>query len=185
MLKRFLGFTAATLALTGAAAAQDWKPMTFSDLLQPSAATPQMVEIWGDLINSNNRYFRETLKEERFMKGNAPAQFLSHTFTDGASQITVSLISIMRECDTGANSFSSTDLHSICPVRVTVTGPQGVKTTRSKGCFLYAYQDVPDAPDPRTNATFVAYDAKQGVVTVRALRDGRPVRDCTTTIKIR
>jgi hypothetical protein len=184
MMKTLLTFLAATFALSGAALAQDWQVLTYNNLTTPSAAPPAMLQIWGDLIADNNRYFRDELKDPRFKTGNAPAEFLSHTFTDGQEQITVSLINIARRCDNGANSASSTDIHGICPLRVVVTGPSGSKTTRTTGCFLVVPPGDPSNLDPRKNATFAAYDPKQRTVTVRALRNGRPLNSCTATVKI-
>ena len=185
MLKRFLGFAAVSLALTGAAAAQDWRVMTYSDLRKPSAHTPQMAQIWADAIAENNRYFRDVWKDNRFKTTDAPAQFLSHTFKDGPEQIVVSLVTTARHCDNGANSRTSTAIHGICPIRIVVSGPNGSKTLRSTACFLVVRPDDESDIDPKTNATFAAFDPKQGAVTVRSLRDGKPVDGCTTTIKVR
>lgn len=186
MVRQTTFAVALAAALTnGAALAQSdaaWRPMTFSDMREPSAGDPLQTMVWPDVIREVNDY---TVREfKRPLNGkNGWIKALSASFEHSDKTYIVST-ALYRKCDSGANNAGSGIERSICPLRVVLI-ENGVARTAFSGTGCYV--DPPDRAMPASNqhdGIQARLDPATGALSLRALIGGSWVAECSQTIPL-
>ena len=186
---RFLIITAvvsATVAMNSARAEDlargSWQPMTFHDLLTPSATDPLQTLVWPDVIRSANSYVTRELKRPLNGK-NALITALSSTYQQGSRTIIVSIVAT-RGCDHGANEKGADIEASTCPLRiVTIEDGRVISAKTETGC----YADHADPALPAKNRddnSYTRFDPASGMIAVRTNVGGRDVPRCNQTFSV-
>ena len=175
---------AATPSLAG-----DWKRLLPADLSKPAQRGSPLRALWSAKIQDSDRYLVDVAKIARYAKAGVDAPFLtiSHRFqASGAVVVTVSMALYANVCDGGANSATSTQLWSVCPMKIEVTGDGPRRVLEMPGCYLDVQSDrSPGAPDVATNGSFAYLDPRNGELTVEAIQGGKAVPDCTKVVQTR
>lgn len=148
--------------------------------------------IWAKEIAENDRkYIVENIADPNGNSllgkdGHAPARALYSVYQDGGRTVVASLLDTAKFCEDGPSDFNSTQIHSICPIRVTVVQGQTVKNADYQGgCFLdITYGNPPGGPDPATNASLTRYDRQAGVVELIAIRGNRSLPECAKRLAV-
>jgi hypothetical protein len=87
-----------------------------------------MKTIWAKEIAENDRQMRQTNPSlSPYKDGHSPADALWSVYKDGDRTVIVSMLDTAKFCEDGPSDFNSTQIHSTCPVRVTVVQGQTVK----------------------------------------------------------
>ncbi len=146
-----------------------------------------LMKLWAKEIAENDQKFRDEGNAKLFYKdGHAPAEALYSVYQDGGQTVIVSILNTPKFCQDGPNDAASTQLHSVCPVRVTVErGGESKSVDYPDACFLdITYGNPPGGPNPVTNATLVRYDHQAGRVDLIAIRDNRSLPQCSKRLKV-
>jgi hypothetical protein len=157
-----------------------------------------LLKIWAKEIAANDQQYRDqgllTGGNGRSLfgtDGHAPADALYTVYRDGDRTIVVSMLDTAKACEDGPNDFSSNQIHSTCPVRLTVIRGQRMNSVDTPdACFLDATYDVAPGesregfPDPRINASLTRYNRPAGTVEVIAIRDNKSLPDCAKRLKV-
>lgn len=147
-------------------------------------------KIWAKEIAENDKQFAETSPRLIYKDGHAHADALWSVYQDGDRTVVVSLAHTGKFCEEGPNDFNSTQIHSVCPIRVTVVRGQSVKNADYPGgCFLDSTFDsapgeVGSGPDPTVNASLTRYDRQAGMVELVAIRDNRSLPECAKRLAV-
>ena len=147
-------------------------------------------KIWAKEIAENDRHFAEIDPKLIYKDGHAHADALWSVYKDGGRTVIVSMLDTGKFCESGPNDFSSTQIHSTCPIRVTVVLGQSVKSDDyAEGCFLDSTAfNAPGkpvyGPDPAINASLTRFDRQAGIVELVAIRDNRSLPECAKRLKV-
>jgi hypothetical protein len=147
-------------------------------------------KIWAKEIAENDRQFAVANPELIYKDGHAHAAALWSVYQDGSRTVIISLLHTGKFCEEGPNDFHSTQIHSTCPIRVTVVQGQTVKNKDfPEGCFLDStFDNAPgetrSGPDPAVNASLTRYDRQAGIVELIAIRDNRSLPQCTKRLTL-
>jgi len=145
-----------------------------------------LLKIWANEIAENDDKYRQDGNGQLIKNGHAPAEALYSVYHDGELTVIVSLLNTAKYCQDGPNDSASTQIHSTCPVRVTVTrGGEPKNVDYPEACFLdISYGNPPGGPDPLANASLTRYDRQAGVVELIAIRDNRSLPECAKQLKV-
>lgn len=145
-----------------------------------------LLDIWAKEIADNDNQYRLEGNAALIKNGHAPAEALYSVYQDGGMTVVVSLLNTAKACEDGPNDAASRQIHSVCPVRVTVQKDGQSKSVDWPGaCFLDpTYGNPPGGPDPRANATLTRYDRQAGRVELVSLRDHRSIPECARQLQV-
>ena len=146
-----------------------------------------LLKIWAKEIAENDQKFRDEGNVDLLYKdGHAHAKALYSVYQDSGRTVVVSILDAAKFCQEGPNDPGSTQIHSTCPVRVTVMRGGEVTSADYPGaCFLdISYGNPPGGPGPLTNASLTRYDQQTGVVELVAIRDNRSLPECAKQLKV-
>jgi len=145
-----------------------------------------LLDIWAKEIAENDDKYRQEGNADLIKNGHAPAEALYSVYREGAVTVVVSLLNTAKACEDGPNDAASQQIHSVCPVRVTVQQGGSAKSVDWPGaCFLDpTYGNPPGGPDPKANATLTRYDRQAGRVDLVSLRDNRSLPGCAKQLQV-
>ena len=145
-----------------------------------------LMKLWVNEIAANDDKYREDNNAQLIKNGHAPAEALYSVYQDSGQTVIVSILNTAKYCQNGPNDAASTQLHSVCPVRVTVVrGQASSSVDYPDACFLdITYGNPPGGPNPVTNATLTRYDRQAGMVDLIAIRDNRSLPQCAKRLKV-
>jgi len=146
-----------------------------------------LLKIWAKEIAENDKKFRDDGNADLLYKdGHAHAKALYSVYQDSGRTVIVSILDAAKYCQEGPNDSGSTQIHSTCPVRVTVTrGDEAKSVDYPDACFLdISYGNPPGGPDPLTNASLTRYDRQAGMIELTAIRDNRSLPECAKQLRI-
>lgn len=157
-------------------------PMQHIDLRTAAMGHEDLVATWSDRIAETNRAWARNTGRPLAPGANAPSDILWQTFNQDGTQITASIF-FGEGCDGGANSKDNEQGWSVCPARVTVSGPAGRRVVQTQAC--YQYFPIADGQEPpEGNRSYAIADAVTGTVAFSATQDGRVVASCNRRVKI-
>lgn len=111
----------------------------------------------------------------------SPVALTYQSYKVGTRVVTV-YIGQSLACDNGPNSSTTSQFWSTCPMNVVwQDGVKSVTRTIPNACFAFLGEGD---PDPQRNGTFTRYDAASRAIIVETLQDGKPVPQCTQSIKV-
>lgn len=142
--------------------------------------------IWAREIAENDRHFAEINQKLIYKDGHAHADALWSVYQDGVRTVVVSMLDTGKFCEEGPSDFHSTQIHSTCPIRITVVQGQSAKTADyPEGCFMdISFGNPPGGPDTLTNASLTRYDRQAGMIELIAIRDNRSLPECAKRLKV-
>ena len=146
-----------------------------------------LMRLWAKEIAANDQKFRDEGNANLLYKdGHATAEALYSVYQDSGQTVIVSILDAPKFCQDGPNDAASTQLHAVCPVRVTVVRGQASNSADyPDACFLdITYGNPPGGPNPVTNATLTHYDRQAGMVDLIAIRDNRSLPQCAKRLKV-
>lgn len=145
-----------------------------------------LLKIWMNEIAANDDKYRQDGNAQMIKNGHAPVEALYSVYQHGDMKVVVSLLNSAAFCQDGPNDAASTQIHSVCPARVTVIRGAEMKSVDYPGaCFLdISYGNPPGGPDPLTNASLTRYDRQAGVVELIAIRDNRALPECAKSLRV-
>lgn len=143
-------------------------------------------KIWAREIAENDRHMVQINPKNIYRDGHAYAVALWSVYPDGGRTVIVSMLDTAKFCEEGPNDFRSTQIHSTCPVRVTVEQGRVTKSVDfAEGCFLdVSFGNPPGGPDPLINASLTRYDRQAGVIDLIAVRDNQSLPACAKRLKV-
>ena len=170
---------------------KSWDRMTvtapgFMSKLKTLQLPDFLTKLWAKEIAANDDKYREDNNAQLIKNGHAPAVALYSVYQEGDQTVIVSILNVAKFCQDGPNDAASTQLHSVCPVRVTVErGGESKSVDYPEACFLdITYGNPPGGPNPVTNATLTRYDRQAGRVDLIAIRDNRSLPQCSKRLKV-
>ncbi len=154
-----------------------------------------LLNIWfKEIAHNDKKYVVENIapngKSLLGKDGHAPADALWSVYQDGDRMVVVSMLDTAKFCEDGPNDINSTQIHSTCPIRVTVVQGLTVKNADYPGgCFLdSSFDSAPGkpryGPDPAINASLTRYDRQAGIVELIAIRDNFSLPVCIKRLKV-
>lgn len=146
-----------------------------------------LLDIWAKEIAGNDQKFRDEGNADLLYKdGHAHAKALYSVYRQDEVTVVVSILETAKQCQEGPNDAASQQIHSVCPVRVTVQQGGSAKSVDWPGaCFLDpTYGNPPGGPDPKANATLTRYDRQAGRVDLVSLRDNRSIPECAKQLQV-
>ncbi|PZN83056.1 MAG: hypothetical protein DM484_05275 [Candidatus Methylumidiphilus alinenensis] len=155
-----------------------------------------LMKIWANEISINDRKYTDgniTRTDGSSLlgqDGHAPAKALYSVYHDGGRTVFVSMLDTAKFCESGPSDFHSTQIHSTCPIRITVVQGLSVKSADfAEGCFLDPTFDIAPGekrwgPDPLINTSLTRYDRQAGVIDLIAIRDNKSLPECAKRLKV-
>ena len=146
-----------------------------------------LMKLWAREIAANDQKIRDEGNANLLYKdGHAAAEALYSVYQDSGQTVIVSILDAAKFCQDGPNDAASTQLHAVCPVRVTVVrGQESKSADYPDACFLdITYGNPPGGPNPVTNATLTHYDRQAGMVELIAIRDNRSLPQCAKRLMV-
>ena len=161
-----------------------WTRMAYSDV----RADPALSRTWRAQAVAVDASFLADAGAEalRRLGGRAPLVAVSASFSRPGVEVSVSIALGAGLCDSGPNSATSTQIHSVCPMKVAVTRGATTRTLLvDRSCFLDVAHDAsPGGPAVADNGDFAFLDASGRKLTVETIRDGAPIDECTRTVDV-
>jgi hypothetical protein len=175
----------AGLTIAGAAHAQNsqWQEMDLVDIGR-AGALPADLNVWDSMLVRNDQKFKADFGAPKTKSGRAPALIRWHAFDLNGARVVVSIFhGLAANCESGANSSTSTQTWATCPARITVIKDGQSKTTQTSACFNgFPLGDT--VPAPANEKTLVAIDATSQRVQLKAATGGKDAPGCARSVKI-
>ncbi len=171
----------------GAEAAR-WQRMTYADVYSPAGSS--LRPVWGREMRQVDANFLADAGAASFrnMGNKGPFAAVSTSFSRASGTVLVSVMLGAGLCDSGANTASSTQIHSVCPMKVVVSG-RGTAAPRTfdvaSACFLDVAHDFDGVgPNPADNGDFAFLNQEGTELTVNTIREGKPIPGCSKVVSI-
>lgn len=159
-----------------------WRPLTYSNLQNPTARDATYVDIWKDAIDANNQSYVER-GDRRFSEGNAPATESHFVIWSSNRSVVLSMLNTALGCSQKESADDAGVSIKLCPMRVTIYDGVQVRTMEAgHGCFL---EPAPGARlDPSASAAYGAYDIATRTVRLGMIVNHRAVDGCSFNIPL-
>jgi hypothetical protein len=142
----------------------------------------QLMKTWSDVLLDEAQKTRERDGGVYMMKGVqtkllpnevVPSDFLQQKIQTPQGELLVSVM-LSEKCNNGPNSQTSTQIHSVCPVRVSPVQGGEVVVKEMKGACAIWPDDVPELK-AETRVRLVG----GATLLIEGVQDGKPIEDCS------
>lgn len=155
--------------------------MKFTDIMKPAAADQEILQVWSDKITALNAAW-----QAQGDTGNAPGGILWQRYERNGESITLSILHGMQSvtgCDAGADDKDNEQSWALCPARITIRTPNGVKTTQTTACYQW-FPLSPGENPPNGERSYATIDISGTQANFSATQNGVSVPACERRVRV-
>lgn len=181
----------ATSAASAAALAQEltphpenWRPIVYRDLQIPGAEDRIYVDLWADVIQSNNRRYLAA-GDRRYAVGNAPVREAHVVVRGGDRAALLSILDTATGCAAVTENPGGKILVKMCPMRLALWNGTKATIREAKGCYLEprAKEGI-FTGDPSYATSYASYDVATKSIRLGVIVAHHAVEQCSQTVPL-
>ena len=162
---------------------ENWRPIVYRDLQIPGPEDRVFVDLWADLIQSNNRRYIAA-GDRRYALSNAPAREAHVVVRGGDRSALLSILDTATNCAVVVEDPATKTSVKICPMRLALwIGAQPI-IREAKGCYLEPRSAGAFTSDPSYAASYASYDVATKSIRLGVILAHRAVERCAQTVPL-
>ena len=163
---------------------ESWRPIVYRDLQIPAPEDRVYVDLWADVIQSNNRRYL-TAGDRRYALGNAPVREAHVVVRSGDKAALLSILDTATDCVGVARDPDQNISVKMCPMRLALWSGAKATIREAKGCYLEpGSRDRSFTPDPSYATSYVSYDVATKSIRLGVILAHRAVEQCSQTVPL-
>lgn len=163
---------------------ESWRPIVYRDLQIPAPEDRAYVELWADVIQSNNRRYLAA-GDRRYALGNAPVREAHVVVRGGDKAALLSILDTATDCAAVARDPGRNISVKMCPMRLALWNGSRAIIREAKGCYLEpGSRERSFTPDPSYAASYVSYDVATQSIRLGVILAHRAVEQCSQTVPL-
>jgi len=163
---------------------ENWQPIVYRDLQIPGPDDQVYVDLWADVIQSNNRRYLAA-GDLRYAVGNAPVREAHVIVRGGDKAALLSILDTAADCAAVAEDQGRGVLVKMCPMRLAVWHGGQASVRQAKGCYLEPRaKERSFTPDPSYAASYASYDVATKSIRLGVILAHRAVEQCSQSLPL-
>lgn len=163
---------------------ENWRPIVYRDLQIPGPEDWVYVDLWADMIQSNNRRY-VAARDRRYAVGNAPVREAHVVVRGGDKVVLLSILDTATNCFPVAKDSVGDISVKMCPMRLAFWKGSQATITQAKGCYLEpGLKAVNFTPDPSYAVSYVSYDVPSKSIKLGVILAHRALKQCSQTVPL-
>ena len=163
---------------------ENWRPIVYRDLQIPGPEDRAYVDLWADVIQSNNRRYLAA-GDRRYVLGNAPVREAHVVVRGGDKAALLSILDTATHCVAVAEDPGGEVFVKMCPMRLALWNGAQTTIREAKGCYLEpSAKERSFTPDPSYAASYAAYDIDTKSIRLGVMLAHRVVEPCSQSVPL-
>ena len=163
---------------------ENWRPIIYRDLQIPGPEDRVYVDLWADVIQSNNRRYLSA-GDRRYTVGNAPVREAHVVVRGGDKAALLSILDTAIDCAAVAKDPGGEIFVKMCPMRLALWNGDRATIREAKGCYLEpSAKERSFSPDPLNAASYASYDVATKSIRLGVILVHRAVEQCSQTVPL-
>jgi len=163
---------------------ENWRPIVYRDLQVPGSDDQVYVDLWADMIQSNNRRYL-AVGDRRYAVGNAPVREAHVLVRGGEKAALLSILNTASDCAAVAGDPGGGVFVKMCPMRLAFWNGGQASVRQARGCYLEVSAKARGfTPDPSSAASYASYDVATKSIRLGVILAHRAVEPCSQSVPL-
>jgi hypothetical protein len=163
---------------------ETWRPIVYRDLQIPGPEDRIFVDLWADVIQSNNRRYIAA-GDRRYAVANAPVREAHVVVRGGDSAALLSILDTATDCAAVAGDPAGEVFVKMCPMRLALWNGVQATIREAKGCYLEPRATGSSITwDPPHAASYASYDIATKSIRLGIILAHRAVEQCSQSVPL-
>lgn len=163
---------------------ESWRPIVYRDLQIPGPEDRVYVDLWADMIQSNNRRYL-AVGDRRYAVGNAPVREAHVVVRGGDKTALLSILDTASDCAAVTVDPSGGVTVKLCPMRLALWNGEQASVRQAKGCYLEPrVAERSFMSDPSYAASYASYDVATKSIRLGVILALRAVEQCSQSVPL-